>query len=212
MSNNAQYPLARLDLYEEAVVLTRYESGGRRTSYPVAVDDVVAAFGRVPVASGLLPRNCLFWGRENGETQMAVYVPGRRWRLQTAERTFHVPLPPLVFIGAGAPGAPGRYRAYAVKRRPQAMPFELFHCPTPNVHPDGAICQGNAPFPAVAGETIEEALSLFLEGSRFNADLASGKCRSFPEDVRALWAELDEAKGFPQRELVPLLTTVDFDV
>ena len=203
MSDSAQYPRARLDLYEEAVVLTRYESGGRRTSYPVAVDDVVAAFGRVPVASGLLPRNCLFWGRENGETQMAVYVPGRRWRLQTAERTFHVPLPPLVFAGAGAPGVPGRYRAYAVKRRTQATPFELFHCPTPNVHPDGGVCQGSAPFPAVTGDTIQQALNLFLEGSLFNGDLAANKCRSFPDDVRQLWQQLEGAKRFPAGELAP---------
>ena len=203
MSDDVQYPLARLDLYEEAVVLTRYESGGRRTSYPVAVDDVVAAFGRVPVASGLLPRNCLFWGRENGETQMAVYVPGRRWRLQTAERTFHVPLPPLVFAGAGTPGVPGRYRAYAVKRRPIATPFELFHCPTPNVHPDGAVCQGNAPFPPVGGDTVQQALNLFLEGSLFNGDLAANKCRSFPDDVRQLWQQLEGAKRFPAGELVP---------
>lgn len=203
MSNDVQYPLARLDLYEEAVVLTRYESGGRRTSYPVAIDDVVAAFGRVPVASGLLPKNCLFWGREDGETQMAVYVPGRRWRLQTAERTFHVPLPPLVFIGAGAPGVPGRYRVYAVKRRPQAMPFELYRCPTPNVHPDGAVCQGNVPFPAVAGDSIEQALSLFLEDSLFNGDLAANKCQSFPDDVRQLWKQLEGGKRFPAGELVP---------
>jgi hypothetical protein len=155
MSESIQYPRARLDLYDEAVVLTRYEGSDRRTSYPVAVDDLVAAFSRVPVSSGLLPPNCLFWGREHGETRIAIYVPGRRWHLQTAERTFHIPLPPLVFFGAGV-----QYRVYAVKRWPRAMPFELYHCPTPNVQPNGVICQGSAPFPACASHTIEKALSV----------------------------------------------------
>src|SRR5690606_37770393 len=146
-------------------VLTRYEGDDRRTSYPVAVDDLGAAFSRVPVSSGLLPPNCLFWGRANGQTRLAVYVPGRRWRLQTAERTYDIPLPPLVFVGAGV-----QYRVYAVRHRPRAMPVDLYHCPTPNVHPDGVICQGSVPFPTCASDTVEQALSLFLEGSLFNGD------------------------------------------
>lgn len=199
MSEPIQYPRARLDLYEEAVVLTRYEGRDRRTSYPVAVDDLVAAFSRLPVSSGLLPPNCLFWGRENGETRIAIYVPGRRWRLQTAKRTFHIPLPPLVFLGAGV-----QYHIFAVRHRPRAMPFELYHCPTPNVHPNGVICQGSAPFPACASDTIEQALSLFLETSLFNGDLATGKCRRFPDDVRKLWKRLVSVKRFPVGELAPV--------
>lgn len=198
MSEPIQYPRARLDLYEEAVILTRYESEERRTSYPVAVDDLVAAFSRVPLSSGLLPANCLFWARENGRTHIAIYVPGRRWRLRTAKRSFHVPLPPLVFAGAGE-----QYRVFAVKRRPKETPFDLFHCPTPNVHPNGAICQGNAPFPACASNTVEQALSLFLEGSLFNGDLAANKSRSYPEDVRLLWQQLEGARRFPVGELAP---------
>lgn len=197
MSKTIRYPRARLDLYEEAVVLTRYEGHDRRTSYPVAIDDLVAAFSRVPVESGLLPANCLFWGRANGQTRVAIYVPSRRWRLQTAERIFHIPLPPLLFAGAGE-----QYRVFAVKRRPQAMPIELFHCPTPNVHPSGVVCQGGVPFPACASNTVERALSLFLEGSLFNGDLATNKCRSFPEDVRQMWAEIEGKKCFPLSELV----------
>lgn len=201
MSKTIWYPRARLDLYEEAVILTRYEGDDRRTSYPVAIDDLVAAFSRVPVASGLLPANCLFWGRENGQTRIAIYVPGRRWRLQTAERSFHIPLPPLVFAGAGE-----QYQVFAVKRQPHRLPFELYHCPTPNVHPTGVVCQGSAPFPSCANDTIEQALSLFLEGSLFNGDLAANRCHSFPEDVSKLWMRLEEAKRFPSGELLP--TTV----
>ncbi|MDT8307538.1 MAG: hypothetical protein RRC07_16515 [Anaerolineae bacterium] len=197
MTEPVQYPRARLDLYEEAVVLTRYAGPDLRTSYPVAVDDLVAAFSRVPVTSGLLPPNCLFWGRENGQAHITIYVPGRRWRLQTAEHIFHVPLPPLVFVGAGT-----QYSIFAVKRRPRQMPFELYHCPTPNVHSNGVVCQGSAPFPACASDTVEQALSLFLEGSLFNGDLAANKSRNYSGDVRKLWAQLEGAKRFPADELV----------
>ena len=206
MSEPIQYPRARLDLYDEAVILSRYEGADRRTSYPVAVDDLAAAFSRVPVSSGLLPANCLFWGRENGQTRIAIYVPGRRWRLRTAERIFDVPLPPLIFAGAGE-----QYRVFAVKRRPHAAPIELYHCPTPNVHPNGVICQGSVPFPVCASDTVEQALSLFLEGSLFNGDLVANRCRSFPDDVRKLWGQLEGAKRFPVRELVPARARLEWE-
>jgi hypothetical protein len=87
---------------------------------------------------------------------------------------------------------------FAVKRRPKETPFELFHYPTPNVHPNGVICQGSTLFPACASDTIELALPLFLEGSLFNGDLAANKSRSYTEDVRRLWAQLEGAKRFPK--------------
>jgi hypothetical protein len=47
-----------------------------------------------------------------------------------------------------------------------------------------------------------------MEGSLFNADLASGKCQSYPDDVRLLWAELDGRKRFPLSELAPAQMTL----
>jgi hypothetical protein len=44
---------------------------------------------------------------------------------------------------------------------------------------------------------------MFVEGSLFNADLSRNKCRSYPEDVRRLWAELDGRKRFLLSELLP---------
>ena len=201
--NESVYPHARLDLYEDTILLTRYEGSEMQTSYPVSVDDLVAAFAEVPVTSGLLPPNCLCWDRENGQERLTVYVPGRCWQVQVtvadgAEVALHIPLPPLLFQGAGR-----QYRVFALKGRPRETPFDLYHFPGPNVHPNGAICQGTAPFPACTAGTIEAALSLFLEGSLFNGDLAHGKSCSHPDDVRALWAELDGKKRFPRRELCP---------
>jgi len=197
------YARVRLDLYEDTILLTRYKGGERQISYPVSVDDLASAFAEVPVSSGFLPRNCLCWDRGNSEERLTVYVPDRRWQVQVAvadgaEVGLHSPLPPLLFQGAGR-----QYRVFALKGRPKAPPFDLYHFPGPNVHPNGAICQGTAAFPVCTAGTIEAALSLFLEGSLFNGDLTHGKCRSHPDDVRALWAELDGKERFPWRELRP---------
>jgi hypothetical protein len=90
-------------------------------------------------------------------------------------------------------------------------PFELFHCPTPNVHPNGVICQGSALFPACANNTIEQALSLFFEGSLFNGDLAANKSRSYPEDVRQLWGQLQGAERFPAGEMAPARARLEWE-
>jgi hypothetical protein len=53
-----------------------------------------------------------------------------------------------------------------------------------------------------SSQTIEAALSIFMEDSRFNGDLSQGKCRRYPDDVRQLWSVLEGKKRFPMSQLV----------
>jgi PRTRC genetic system protein B len=122
----------------------------------------------------------------------------RCWYVQTEEQSYHIPMPPFVFVGSGS-----SYHLFAVKKRPSGEQTPLYHAPCPNVHTTGGICQGNTPFPICSPKTIQQALQLFIEGSLFNADLSRGKCQSHPDDVCSLWAELDGRKRFPLSELVP---------
>ncbi|WP_420640496.1 hypothetical protein [Candidatus Leptofilum sp.] len=197
---NQQFPLPRLrlDFYDTAVLLSRWEEDGRLLTHPVSVHDVVSACTSVALSSGMLPANTLFWGQQANTTTLGIYVPARRWRMQTAEQHYHLPMPPFVFVGSGT-----AYKIFAVKKRPSGEDARLYHVPCPNVHTTGGICQGNAPFPDCSPQTIQAALQLFMEGSLFNADLSRGKCRSYPDDVRQLWAELDGRPRFPLSELAP---------
>jgi hypothetical protein len=191
-------PSLRLDIYANAILLTRQKGDGRITSYPIAARDLAAACAQVEQRSGLLPPDTLFWGQRGAQTALGIYVPARRWRTQTAARRYHLPLPPLVFAGRGT-----AYWVFAVRERPSALNASLYHFPCPNVYENGNICPGDTPFPPCAARTIGEALDLFLEGSAFNGDLRRGKCQSYPEDVRGLWDALDGKKAFPLSELVP---------
>ena len=196
MNEQTQQPLVRLDLYEQVVILTRFQEK-RTASYPVSVHDLAGALADVPVSSGLLPVNTFFWQRREGQSQIGIYVPGRRWTVLVSERQLTIPMPPLIFTDRGS-----RYAVYAIKRRPRDVHCRLYHAPCPNVHLHGAICQGNAPFPVCTPETITPSLRLFLEGSRFNGDLAQGRCHSHPNNVLTLWEELARKKRFPLAELV----------
>lgn len=193
-----QPPRLRLDFYTTAVLMTRWQDNGRVTTYPVSVHEVVSACTQVELSSGLLPANTLFWKQRASQVMLGVYVPARRWHVQTEDHTYHLPMPPFIFVGSGS-----SYRVFAVKKRPSSEAAPLYHAPCPNVHTTGGICQGNTPFPVSSPQTIHQALQLFLEGSLFNADLSQSKCQSHPKDVRDLWAELDGRKRFPLSELVP---------
>jgi PRTRC genetic system protein B len=201
------WPRLRLDFYDTAVVMSRWTEDGRTTTYPVAVQDVVSACTTVTLGSGLLPPDVLFW-RQRGQTvTLGIYVPARRWRVQVEEgavrQGYHLPLPPLVFVGSGA-----AYQVFAVRRRPGNGREPLYAAPCPNVHHTGDICRGEARFPVCAADTIRAALHLFLEGSVFNSHLSNDKCKSYPEDVRQLWAALAGKKRFPLKELVPIARSV----
>jgi hypothetical protein len=194
-------PRLRLDFYNTAVLLSRWQDDGRLATHPVSVHDVVSACTHVELSSGLLPANTLFWKQRANQVMLGIYVPARCWRVQTDERSYLIPMPPFVFVGSGS-----SYHLFAVKKRPSDEHAGLYHAPCSNVHATGGICQGNTPFPICSPKAIQQALRLFMEGSLFNADLSRGKCQSHPDDVRWLWVELDGRKRFPLSELVPAQT------
>jgi hypothetical protein len=200
-----QWPRLRLDFYSTAVLMSSWEDDGRLSTYPVSVHDVVSACTSVELSSGLLPANTLFWKQRADQSTLGIYVPARRWQVQVADSAhpYHIPMPPFVFVGCGK-----SYQIFAIKKRPALSPSneqtQLYYAPCPNVYSSGGICRGNTPFPICSPRNIQTALTLFMEGSLFNADLSGGKCRSHPKDVRHLWIDLDGKKRFPLSELMPV--------
>ncbi|HNT74361.1 MAG TPA: hypothetical protein PKH77_04985 [Anaerolineae bacterium] len=189
----------RLDVYDEALLWTRYLDDGRASTYEVSPLDVGAAFADLPLVTGILPPDCL-WYRKTGGEQVGLYVAPQAWTLRDHEDTVFesVPLPGLVFCGAG-----GEYRVFAVKHRPVDASEGLFHAPLPNVFRDGRICKGSAAFPACTLRTVHAALKLFMVESAFSDHLRGGRCKSYDDDVRGLWATLAGQPEFPEGELLP---------
>jgi hypothetical protein len=126
----ATWPRLRLDFYNTAVVMSQWTEDGRTTTYPVAVQDVVSACTTVALGSGLLPPDVLFWRQRGQIVTLGIYVPARRWRVQVEEgavrQGYHLPLPPLVFVGSGT-----AYHVFAVRRRPCNGREPLYEAPCP---------------------------------------------------------------------------------
>ena len=181
-----QKRLARVDVYEESLLLTRYTVEGRpATCFEVDPRDLAAAFAGQPLQTGLLPPGCLWYGRVGGYETVGVYIAPQMHTLRCADgATYNVPLPGLVFSGSGTV-----YYVWAVKAYPTQESERLFHAPLPNVYTDGKICPGNVAFPVCSLQTIRRAVAAFLE-SEFNNHLVNEKSRLHKNDVREMWAEL----------------------
>jgi len=194
----------RLDLFNDRIVATRYQQGRAGASFiadPLAVAQALNGFD---IDSGLLPENVLFWQRREGVERVAIWLPPQVWwpvRIETRQETvaWRVPLPGLVLVGYRK-----YYQLFAVADEGRPGPeSELFAAPCPNV--SGQVCVGNAPFPVAGASTMGEAVQVFFE-SGFNAHLANGKSRKYPDDITRMWRVLNRIKAaeYPLADLVPM--------
>jgi hypothetical protein len=206
---------ARLDFFSDFIVLAKIKAGEITERYIVDPTDVTAALAGVNLSSGLLPDNCLFWGKRNGNDHLAVYVPPQSWLVSVRDeaqapstgpsassgsisgQAWRVPLPGLVMIGHEYD-----YTLWAVTDRPTEENIPLYMAPCPNVHPEG-VCRGNAPFPKAGPATIWQAVDVFFS-SRFNRDLSNGKSQAYPDCVLDQWRVLIESgtESYPLDDLV----------
>jgi len=196
-------PIAELKIYESAVLYTRRDGKSWR-QYPIEPDQVAQLLGKLPSASGLLPKNTLGNGIKNGAPFYVVYVPALTARLQMPNaRIYTIPLPPLVWCGHRR-----EYRVWALATPDYPdRDTPLFKAPFPNCYVDGGICWGNVgTIPEATTKTIGQVRKLFLEESEFNLHVADHKSLAFPNSVVAQWQAL-EASGvetYPLDDLMPV--------
>ncbi len=179
--------------------------GPQRVIYKfVSVADVARAFTWENADTGWLPPGLRRWGRTRQGNFAMLHIPAAKYCLHLHRpsreevETVTVPLPNLVLIGCER-----SYQVFALRDdfAPQAP---LYHAPLPNVYPSGEICFGvNTPPLLKEPCAIVAAWKLFIE-SPFNADLASGKSHSCPDDVRSLLRKLNGKRTFPLGELAPM--------
>lgn len=192
---------ARIDIFHEAVVLRLFE-GGAVVTQPISAMDVARAFTRdIPVSSGILPEGALWWASGGEGPEVALWRPPRVWpaalQLEAFKppRRFRLPMPGLVFLCQ--PSRPPR--VYAAKRRPSRPEGVLYHAPVFNVFRDGRTCPGTHAYPQEVAKAPESFFTAFFT---LAADIR-GRSSRHPDNLLALWEELDGKKRFPLRDLVP---------
>jgi hypothetical protein len=105
-----------------------------------------------------------------------------------------VPLPGMVIFGMEF-----QYHIWAVKTERLEPYHEIYHCPLPNVYPDGAVCWGLLKPKKATAKTILDAFDLFIK-STFNNHFANGRSKTHRDDVRVMLRELAGQDRFPAKE------------
>ena len=198
---------ARLDLFDESIILTKYVGGNPVTAYEVDPIDLAASFGGQPITTGRLPRGVLHYTRGNNKENITIVIPAHQ-RLLTYSKNerlnaVKIPLPTLIFRGHHS-----SYQVWAIKNDwPEANEL-IFRAPLSNVSGDGYICTGDVPFPLASKDTIWKAAKLFLD-SVFNSHYDGNKSEAFPTSVLLLWESLQGEVVFPLDDLISTKTTLE---
>ena len=201
----------RLDFHRESIVRYSYSERGRLTKVQLlsAFDVTAALAGLRDLSTPVLPPETLWWTMTAGGTRLALWRAPQVWTVRLREtydgrpRRLRLPMPGLVFLCL-----PGRQAPYvfAARERPVGDNDQLYHCPCFNVFESGRVCVGSHLFPADPGKVPEAFFSSYFSVTR---DTAGNKSRRYPEDIGALWHELDGRAHYPTDDLVPHLTVAD---
>jgi hypothetical protein len=191
----------RLDFYAQSVVMYGIDKGVVTTKMVSAQDVALALLRDIPLGSGVLPENALWWcHRRDGAPEVALWRLPQVWPVALQlepfkpPRRFRLPMPGLIFVSR--PGSPPR--VVAAKRRPTNSEEPIFRAPLYNVFPDGNTCPGSHRYSDDISKIPEEFFTAF-----FTQSLGGELSRQYGHDLTKLWESIDGKKRYPLRDLMP---------
>ena len=194
-----------MEVYGETILLRGFESDSAwvRT---VSADEIANVFTQhLGFSSGLLPQEALWWGQ--GETGQVVGL----WRppagvaggpatggVQAARPA------PAPHAGAGlrllaGPCALDLRRAEQANATPSSSSSAS---PAFNVFADGRVCPGSHRFPEEVGLIPES----FFQSYFSSTGDTRNRSKKHPDNLHALWEEIDGKTEYPTEDLVPQCT------
>ena len=197
----------RLDFYKESVVLSVVENGVTTTRLVSANDVALAMLRQIPLSSGILPPNALWWGNGVNGAEVALWRPPRVWPiaisigLDSPAVRMRIPMPGLIFICR--PAMPPR--VFAAKGRPKSVNDSIYHAPLYNLFQDGSTCAGSHRFPSNVDDIPESFFASFFTTTAHS----NGRSQKYPHNLMDLWRELEGKRKYPVSDLVRCGTVKD---
>ena len=189
--------VVRLDCYSETIVLSVVNERGFIDTRVVAGNDITHAFlQEVPLDSGLLPPDTLWWKQSRNGIEVALWQPAKvwpvalEWSLSKPARRFKIPMPGLIFVCWPGKGP----KIFAAKRRPRFGTESIYHAPTLNTSDDGSTCEGTNQYPTDITKIPESFFTSF-----FSHTTGSNSSQKYGADTLKLWEELDGTAPIPAR-------------
>ena len=197
----------RLDFYGQSVVMYVLEEGIVTTKMVSAQDIALALLRDIPLGSGVLPENTLWWQHgQDGAPVVALWRSPQIWPVALQlepfkpPRRFRLPMPGLIFMCR--PGSPPR--VVAVKKRPTTPEEPVYRVPLYNVYADGNTCPGSHKYSDDISKIPEEFFTTF-----FTQSLGGAVSRLYGSDLIKLWESIDGKKRYPLRDLLPYSKVAD---
>ena len=195
---------AQLEVYGETILLRGFEEDSTwvRT---VSADAIANVFTQhLGFSSGLLPQETLWWNQGETGQVVALWRPPQVWSVALQREAFRpparlrLPMPGLVFVCS-----PGRAPwVYAATGRPADPEQHLFRAPAFNVFRDGRVCPGSHRFPEEVGLIPESFFQSYFSLTGDTRD----RSKKHPDNLQALWEEIDGTTAYPAEDLVPQCT------
>lgn len=190
----------RLDFYSQAIVMHVIEDGVIQGRI-VSAEDISRVLARqIGVSSGFLPPDTIWWRQLPDGPQVAIWRRPQITRVALQEEMFAaptrlaIPMPGLLFLCS--PGRPPWL--WATKRRPSSPEDILYQAPCFNVFGSGESCPGTHRYGQDVGQIPNEFFTAFF--SRTGDTL--NRSRQHPNNLKALWLELDGKQRYPNGDLV----------
>jgi PRTRC genetic system protein B len=188
---------ARISLYRDHAYVEMDHPEGLLEKQ-VALDSLGPVFANVPVGTGLLPRNILFYEKQNGEQRIGIYIEPDRYTFRTPDREYKLPMPGFVFVGQAQ-----RYSLYAVAETDwPGQRTRLYWPPMTNIMGGGFMCTGTVKVPSCAPDTIWGAWAALMS-AYFTPHAIEHRSKSHTSVIE-FWEFLETVDAFPYDELVPM--------
>ena len=194
----------QLEVYEEIILLRCFETGSAwvRT---VSADGIASALTQhLGFSSGLLPADALWWNQGETGQVVGLWRPPQVWPVALQREAFKpparlkIPMPGLLFVCS-----PGRAPwVYAATERPSDPEQQLYRMPAFNVFRDGRTCPGSHRYPDEVGLIPESFFQSFFSLTGDSHE----RSKKHPDNLQALWEELDGTTDYPMEDLVPQCT------
>ena len=194
----------QLEVYGETILLRGFE-GDSAWVRTVSADEIANVFTQhLGFSSGLLPEDALWWNQGETGHSVALWRPPQVWPVALQREAFkpparlRLPMPGLVFVCS-----PGRAPwVYAALSRPSDPDERLFRAPAFNVFRDGRVCPGSHRFPEEVGLIPESFFQSYFSGTGDTRE----RSKKHPDNLQALWEEIDGKNEYPVEDLVPQCT------
>ncbi len=194
----------QLEVYEETILLRGF-NGDANWVRTVSADEIANVFTQhLGFSSGLLPRDALWWNQGETGQVVALWRPPQVWPVALQREAFRppgrlrLPMPGLVFVCS-----PGRAPwVYAALERPTNAEQQLYRMPAFNVFSDGRVCPGSHRFPEKVGQVPESFFQSYFSGTGDSRN----RSKKHPDNLHALWEEIDGKTEYPVEDLVPQCT------